>query len=107
MYENVVAAALSYFCRTKAIRRDSAAENDFYQRFANPYPRWFVGLLRFMGKRKTAGGGIAAALKIGSGRSASASGGQNFDRSCPTQYSQAGPVRCGTRSPAVPGSPLV
>lgn len=32
MHENIVAAAFSYPFGTKSIRRDVAAENDFYER---------------------------------------------------------------------------
>ena len=101
MYENVIAAALSYLCRAKATRRDGAAEKDFYERFAEPYPRWFVGLLRFANTRQTTMGGIAAAHETGSDLSTATSEGQNLDRSCPMQRSQARLERCESPSPAV------
>ncbi|MCQ1834344.1 hypothetical protein [Neorhizobium galegae] len=104
MYENIVAAAFSYLFRTSPIRRDIAAENDFYERYAHPYPRWFVSLQRVMDRHKTTKGGIAAAREIGSGLSGGAGDDPNSDRCRPRQYYRAVPERCGTRVSAVPGS---
>ncbi|CAN7167612.1 hypothetical protein [Neorhizobium sp. LjRoot104] len=105
MYENIVAAAFSYFFRTNPVRRDIAAENDFYERYAQPYPRWFVSLQRLMDKRKTTTGGIAAAQGIGPGLSGGAGEGQGSDCSCLRQQYRTVPKQCGTRFPGVPGSP--
>lgn len=105
MYENIVAAAFSYLFRTNPIRRDIAAENDFYERYAQPYPRWFVSLQRLTDRRKTTTGGIAAAHEIGSSLSGGAGEGQNSDCSCLRQYYRTVPVRCGTPLSAAPGSP--
>ncbi|CDZ66100.1 Hypothetical protein, partial CDS, partial [Neorhizobium galegae bv. orientalis] len=79
MYENIVTAAFSYLFRTSPIRRDIAAENDFYERYAHPYPRWFVSLQRVTDRHKTTKGGIAAAQEIGSGLSGGAGDDQNSD----------------------------
>jgi len=99
MYENVIAAALSYLWRAKAVRRDGAAEKDFYERFAEPYPRWFAGLLRIANTRQTTTGGIAAAHETGSDRSTATSKGQNLDRSRPMQRSQPRLERCEGPAP--------
>ncbi|MDQ0132832.1 hypothetical protein J2T08_000733 [Neorhizobium galegae] len=105
MYENIVAAAFSYLFRTNPVRRDIAAENDFYERYAHPYPRWFVSLQRVTDRHKTEKGGIAAAHEIGSSPSGGAGEDQNSDGSWVRQYYRAVPEQCGTRFPEVPGSP--
>ena len=107
MYENIVAAAFSYLFRTSPIRRDTAAENAFYERYAHPYPRWFVSLQRVMDRHKTIKSGIAAAHEIGSRLSGGAGEDRNSDRCRPRQDYRAAPERCGTRVSAVPGSSLL
>lgn len=102
MYENIVAAAFSYLFRTNPIRRDIAAENDFYERYAHPYPRWFVSLRRVTDMSK---GGIAAAQEIGSSPSGGAGEDRSPDRCRPRQYYRAVPEWCGSRFSAPPGSP--
>ncbi|WP_105440952.1 hypothetical protein [Neorhizobium sp. T25_13] len=103
MHENIVAAAYSYLFRTSPIRRDTAAENDFYERYAHPYPRWLVSLQRVTDRHKTAKGGIAAAQEIGSSLSGGAGEDQTSDRCRPRQDYRAVPERCGTRFSAAPG----
>nr|WP_250809432.1 hypothetical protein [Neorhizobium tomejilense] len=105
MYENIVAAAFSYLFRTSPIRRDTAAENDFYERYAHPYPRWFASLQRVTDRHKTTKGGIAAAREVGSSLSGGAGENQNSDRCRPRQDCRAVPEGCGTRFSAAPGSP--
>ncbi|CDZ28456.1 hypothetical protein [Neorhizobium galegae] len=105
MYENIVAAAFSHLSRTHPIRRDIAAENDFYERYAHPYPRWFVSLRRVTDRHKMSKGGIAAAPEIGSSLSGGAGEDQNSDRCRARQIYWAMPERCGSRFSAPPGSP--
>jgi hypothetical protein len=105
MYENIVAATFSYVFRTSPIRRDIAAENDFYERYAHPYPRWFVSLRRVTDRHRTTKGGIAAAREIGSGLSGGAGEDQNSAPCRPRQQCRSVPERRGAQFSAAPGSP--
>ncbi|WP_162894715.1 hypothetical protein [Rhizobium terrae] len=57
MYENVVTILMSAHFRKKSEYCGLGAEDDFYQRFAQPFPRWLGRIIGWTRKRRPDGAG--------------------------------------------------